>query len=159
MTRALRGTHRRTGRVAHLLGVTAGALLLLTSCGLGQKPKVGAFDYTGTWRGTVSDEANGAGTALVTLQQNEYVLTGTWHTVMGGDAARQDGGAWTGQLFVGKEGDLLDVTLSPAVAGECSYKVTLSRTEESVSGSYEPTGAAVTCANLTRGTLQLAKQN
>lgn len=159
MTGTKRGTQRRTKRLAHLLSVTAGALLLLTSCGLGQKPKVGAFDYTGTWRGTVSDDANGAGTALVTLQQDEYALAGTWHTVMGGDAARQDGGAWTGQLFVGKDGDLLDVVLSPAVAGECSYKLTLSRTQESVSGSYEPAGATTTCANLTRGTLQLAKQN
>lgn len=158
MTPAQRGTYRRTRRAARLLSVAVAGLLLLTSCGLGKKQQVGNFDYSGTWRGTVTDEANGAGSLLVTLQQAEYALAGTWLAVVGGDAARQEGGTWTGQLFVGKESDLLDVTLTPAVAGGCSYRLTLARSQESMSGSYEPVGASPACGNLTRGTVSLTKQ-
>ena len=77
MTPAQRGTYRRTRRAARLLSVAVAGLLLLTSCGLGKKQQVGNFDYSGTWRGTVTDEANGAGSLLVTLQQAEYALAGT----------------------------------------------------------------------------------
>lgn len=132
--------------------------LLLTSCGLGKGSPTGSFDYAGTWRGSLTDETSGAGTFLATLQQAGFDITGTWHTVMGSDAARQDGGALSGQVFVGEEGDLLNVTLSPAVAGRCSYNLTLSRTQETISGSYVPVGTATECGDLTRGTVQVSKQ-
>lgn len=114
--------------------------------------------YRRTSRGTVTDEANGAGSLLVTLQRAEYALTGTWLTVMGGDAARQEGGVWAGQVFVGKESDLLDVTLSPAATGGCSYRLTLSRAQESISGGYEASGTQTGCGNLTRGMISITKQ-
>lgn len=147
----------RRGTVARWLAGTA-LLLLLASCGAGKKSETGTFDYGGTWRGSVTDEANGAGTFLATLQQNEFSLTGTWHSVLSADPARQNGGTWAGQLFVGKDSDVLDVTLTPAVAGECSYKLTLSRNQDTLGGSYEPTSSSTGCATLTRGTLQVSKQ-
>lgn len=158
MTPAQRGTYHRTWHAARLLSLAAAGLLLLTSCGLGKKQQVGNFDYSGTWRGTVTDEANGTGSLLVTLQQAEYALTGTWLTVMGSDATRQEGGVWAGQVFVGKESDLLDVTLSPAATGGCAYRLTLARSQESITGSYETSGAQTACGNLTRGTVSIAKQ-
>lgn len=155
-----RTPHAPRRRRASTLPVLAAAVLVLAGCNVlgGGGASQGAFDYSGTWRGSVVDEANGTGTLLVTLQQSTYTLAGTWHVVMGGDAARQDGGSWTGQLFVGQDGDLLTATLSPAVAGECSYTLTLSRTNEAMSGTYVPGGAALTCAQLVRGTVQLGKQ-
>lgn len=153
--------HATTGmkrRRTALALVVLAALMVLTGCGLGKKPQAGTFDYSGTWRGSVNDETNGTGTFQATLQQAEFTLSGTWHTVLASDPARQDGGAFGGQLFVGKESDLLEVTLSPAVQGACAYKVTLSRAQDTMSGSYEPTGAGAACTNLTRGTLQVTKQ-
>lgn len=147
-------TRSHLKRAAALLAV----LLLLTSCGLGKKSTAGSFDYTGTWRGSLTDETSGAGTFMTTLQQVDFAVTGTWHSVMGSDATRQDGGALSGQLFVGKDSDLLEVTLSPAVAGRCSYKLTLSRTQETISGSYVPVGTGAECGDLTRGTVQVGKQ-
>lgn len=144
----------RLTRATALLAV----LLLLTSCGLGKRSPTGSFDYTGTWRGSLNDETSGAGAFMTTLQQVDFVVTGTWHSVMGSDAARQDGGALSGQLFVGKDSDLLEVTLSPAVAGQCSYKLTLSRAQETISGSYVPVGSTAECGDLTRGTVQVSKQ-
>ncbi len=144
----------RLTRAAALLAV----LLLLTSCGLGKKSPTGSFDYTGTWRGSLTDDTSGAGTFLTTLQQVDFAVTGTWHSVMGSDAARQNGGALSGQLFVGKDSDLLEVTLSPAVAGQCSYRLTLSRAQETITGSYAPVGTVTECGDLTRGTVQVGKQ-
>ena len=155
-----RASRARTKRLPLALSVLAATVLLLTGCGFFGKGGAdqGAFGYSGNWRGTVADEDNGAGTLLVTLQQDGHALAGTWHVVMGGNPARQDGGSWAGQLFVGKDGDLLTATLSPAVAGECSYTLTLSRTNEAMSGTYVPAGAAQACAQLVRGSVQLSKQ-
>jgi len=142
-------------RVAATLALT----LLLASCGvLGGQGKSSGMDYTGTWRGTVTDEANGAGTFVATLEQTELSLAGTWHSVIGADAGRQDGGQWSGEVFVGKSADLLEVTLTPAVTGACSYRLTLSRELEILKGDYASTTDPATCSNLTRGTLQLSKQ-
>lgn len=138
--------------------VTLLGLLLLAGCGFGSPNEPGTFDYSGTWGGTLSDDANGAGTMLVTLQQSGHALAGTWHAVVAGDPARQDGGSWSGELFVGQERDLLEANLSPAVAGQCSYRLTLTRTNEGMSGDYAAVGAAPVCAQLTRGSVQLSKQ-
>ena len=137
------------------------AATLLAGCGLGglgAPGTPGTFAYAGDWRGTVSDEVNGAGTLLVTLQQADHALTGTWHAVMGADAARALGGTWAGQVFVGQDSDLLNGTLTPAVAGQCSYTLTLARANEQLSGTYVPVGTAPDCAHLVRGTVQLSKQ-
>lgn len=147
-------------RLQWALPILAATVLSLAGCNFlgGGAPAAGAFDYGGSWRGNVTDEVNGAGTMFVTLQQNAYTLAGTWHVVMGADAARQDGGNWSGQLFVGQESDLLTASLSPAVAGKCTYTLTLARSNETVSGTYVAAGAAQVCAQLVRGSVQLAKQ-
>lgn len=144
-------------RLAWALVLAVALVGLLSGCGLGQGQQTG-FDYAGSWRGTLTDEVNGSGSVQATLQQAGHALTGTWHAVMGGDAARQDGGTWAGEVFIGQDRDLLEVTLSPAVGGECSYRVTLARTNEALTGEYAATGASPTCTNLQRGTLQLSKQ-
>ena len=130
------GTRPTFRKVTAKLAVVLIALLLLTACGFGSSDGPGTFDYSGTWGGALTDESNGAGTLLVTLHQAGHALSGTWHAVMAGDPARQDGGGWSGELFVGQERDLLEATLSPAVAGQCSYRVTLTRTNEGMSGGY-----------------------
>ncbi len=151
---------RRTVRKALLpVAATLTLTLLLAACGaLGGHSKSPSMDYTGTWRGTLTDEANGAGTFVATLGQTELSLAGTWHSVIAADAGRQDGGQWSGEVFVGKSADVLEVTLTPAVAGACSYLLTLSREQESMKGNYVATTDPATCQNLTRGTLQLSKQ-
>ncbi|MFA5551898.1 MAG: hypothetical protein WDA03_09800 [Trueperaceae bacterium] len=141
-----------------LLLVLLAAATLLAGCGLVGGDTPGTFDYSGDWRGTLNDEANGAGTLLVTLQQSGHALSGTWHAVMGADATRALGGSWTGQVFVGQDSDLLNGTLAPAVAGQCSYTLTLARANEQLSGTYVPVGAATDCTHLTRGSVQLSIQ-
>lgn len=131
---------------------------LLSGCGLGSGGTQGSFDYSGSWRGSVTDEANGAGTFIVTISQTNLTLAGTWHVVMSADAARQAGGTWAGQVFVGEQRDLLEASLTPALAGECSYKLTLARSNESLTGDYSASGSVEVCNNLTRGTLSLSKQ-
>ena len=133
------------------------AAFLLSSCNFLGGSKSKAYDYSGTWRGSVNDATNGAGTFAATLDQAGYALSGTWHSVMADDVARQNGGAWTGQVYTGDSGDLLEVTLASAASGQCSYKLTLSRQQDAISGEYAPTGSATTCVNLDRGTIQLSR--
>lgn len=153
---ALVGSARRLRRI----GVgTALLVALLVGCGFGGGEQAGTFDYSGSWRGTANDEVNGSGVVQTTLEQRGHAVAGTWHAVMGGDAARQDGGSWEGQLFFGDDRDILDVTLRSTVPGGCTYTLRLSRTQESLSGDYAPSGDGAGCAALVRGTIQLTKQN
>ncbi len=150
-------TPRPVARVLLVATLTAVALLL-NSCGLGGRGGVDEARYSGTWKGTVMDEAHGAGTFVATLEQQDLSIVGTWHSVMGGDSNRQNGGSWTGNVFVGASSDLVEVTLSPAVASDCSYRLTLSREQQAMRGNYAAVADPAACSNLTRGTLQLEKQ-
>lgn len=149
---------RRTVRPLRLVCALLLASSLLAGCGLGSRGSSTGYQYTGSWRGSVTDDAGGSGSFMVTLSQADLALAGTWHVVMGSDPARQAGGTWAGQVFVGQEKDLLEVTLSPSLAGQCSYRMTLSRTNDSLTGEYAATSALTGCTNLTRGTLQMTKQ-
>lgn len=141
-----------------LLGVALLAAALLTGCGLLSGNSSGSYEYSGSWRGTVTDDAGGTGAFIVTLSQANLALTGTWHVVMGGDPARASGGNWAGQVFIGQDKDLLEANLAPAVAGQCAYRLTLSRNNDALTGDYTATGAAASCDNMTRGSISLSKQ-
>lgn len=140
-------------RLAAVLGLT----LLLSACSMGDQRSSG-FAYTGSWRGSLTDEVNGAGSFRATFQQQGQSVGGTWLVVMGNDPARQAGGSLSGEVFVGADRDLLEMTLTPAVAGECAYRLTLQRRDDSLTGEYAPTSSDMTCRELGRGTLQLSKQ-
>lgn len=151
------GTRKVRGRQTFALHLRAliPLALLLAACNLVTAPEAKGYDYAGTWRGSVTDGANGSGSIVATLDQSGYALTGTWHVVMADDAARQAGGAWTGQVYTGEDGDLLRVTLASAATGQCSYQLTLSREQDAIRGDYAPTGGASGCRELTQGTVQL----
>lgn len=156
-----RPRRRSVARVARDAGLMSAAFLLasllLASCNLLGSSEPKGFDYSGTWRGSVNDTTNGAGTFAATLDQSGSALSGTWHSVMADDASRQNGGTWSGQVYTGESGDLLEATLTSAATGQCSYKLTLSRNQGAISGEYAPTGSATACSNLDRGTIQLSR--
>lgn len=152
-----RSVVRRARGVGRMSATFLLAAFLLASCNFLGSSKSKEYDYSGTWRGTVNDATNGPGTFSATLDQTSFALSGTWHSVMADDAGRQNGGAWSGQVYTGDSGDLLEVTLASAASGQCSYKLTLSRQQDAISGEYAPTGSATTCVNLDRGTIQLSR--
>ncbi len=130
-------------------------ILLLSAC---TTTNTESNFYAGNWRGALTDEVNGAGSFRVTFEQDSRSVSGTWLAVMGDDPARQVGGSLSGDVFEGEDRDIVEVTLTPAVAGECSYRLQLQRRDQSLTGDYAPATADMTCLELQRGTLQLSKQ-
>lgn len=128
--------------------------LSLAACSKPSKLEPRDFEYTGTWKGSLVDDTRGDGTITATLQQDSFSISGTWYGVFAEDVALQNGGTLTGQIFVGEDSDQLNMVLKPQVSSLCTYEMTLTRTDDRLTGKYEPTSGT----NCHAGTVRMTKQ-
>ncbi len=128
--------------------------LTLVACSAPSKVQPREFEYTGTWKGTLVDAVHGDGTITTTIDQDEFNISGTWYSTFGEDGALQNGGTLAGQIFVGQDTDLVDALLKPQVSSLCTYKMTLTRTDDRLNGTYDSASGPDCHA----GTVRMTKQ-
>lgn len=144
-------------------------VLCLTACRASPTspslPGTASGPNSGTWTGTLRDEANGQGDARVVLQESivngTSILAGTWTTTYA-DTSKNGSGEVTG----GVAGTLVVLTLrrlpvlactssAPVQALNGSYvSLNLTLSGRSIAGSY----TYQACSGAIPGTLSLSKQ-
>lgn len=128
--------------------------LSLVACSKQSKLEPRELAYTGTWKGTLVDKGHGGGIITATLEQDKFSVSGTWYSVFADDPALQNGGTLTGEIYLGEDTDVVNAVLKPQVSNLCTYKMTLTRTDDRLEGTYEPTSGE----NCHAGTVRMTKQ-
>lgn len=135
----------------------AASALILAACN-NQQPA--AFNYTGNYTGTITDNTGGAGNVTLNITQNGNALTGTWTATFSNTQVPSNSGSLTGTV----NGNAVTVNLASTQIGSCSFSATssLGADGKTFTGSYATTvgqaGNNTTCQFNNGGQFTVVKQ-
>jgi hypothetical protein len=132
-------------QVLRLGGVVLVLTVLLAACG-GGSGGGGAFDYGGTWAGSIQDSLAGPGTASLTMTQSGSNLAGTWQATF---STGNNGGSLVGVV----NGNEVVLELHPSNPSFCPYNVVAQRSGSTLAGTY----AAFNCVEAVTGSVTVSK--
>jgi hypothetical protein len=146
--------------VAKTIIVSFLTTVILTACCTSYTPlPVDAFDFKGTWTGTIQDSVGGQGTLTVTIifqssgNYQQATLGGRWEATF--PSGKSSG------LFQGTTLDYenIDGFLNPDVAINCDLRPTMVRNNNTVSATYSAANdPSCQQAGFGQGSLTLTRQ-